>query len=65
MKSLLLYLSKEYGPNRFNPSITNTRAKLSFGELYKRTMNREVKLKQFGFNTITMWEAEWTKWKSS
>lgn len=31
------------------------------GTLYKRTINREQKIKDLGYNLITIWESDWNK----
>jgi hypothetical protein len=39
----------------------NTKNKLSFSELYKKTMDREFFLKSKGYNIISIWEDEFIK----
>ena len=33
--------------------------KKSFGELYNKTLERENKIKELGYNLIVMWENDW------
>ena len=49
-----------------NPKIyccdeTNKTSKLTFGELYKRTLDREDRFKNMGYNVVSIWESEWIK----
>ena len=39
----------------------NNVSKRSMGTLYKRTINREQKIKELGYNLIIMWESDWNK----
>ena len=39
----------------------NNVSKRTMGTLYKRTINREQKIKDLGYNLITMWESDWNK----
>ena len=48
-------------PNIFNPNTFNKTTKCSYGELYKRTIDREQCIKNAGFNLITIWESDWHK----
>ena len=41
---------RKYDHNKFNPP-----AQLTYGELYKRTLNREQAIRDLGYNVITMW----------
>lgn len=45
-----------YNPKDINP-ITNT----TFGELYNKTLNKEKKIKELGYNLIVIWEYDWKK----
>ena len=33
----------------------------TMGFLYKKTINREQKIKEFGYNLEVMWESDWKK----
>lgn len=35
----------------------------TFGQLYRETLDREARLKEAGFNLITIWESQWNKIK--
>ena len=39
----------------------NNVSKRSMGTLYKRTINREQKIKELGYNLVIMWESDWKK----
>lgn len=50
-------------PIRFNPLDINPINKKLFGELYEETLTREQKLKNTGYNLISIWESEWKEQK--
>jgi hypothetical protein len=53
-----------YKPNKINNCQNK---KLTFGELHKQTIEREISIKRNGYNLITIWELEWNvanKWKN-
>jgi hypothetical protein len=39
----------------------NNVSKRTMGTLYKRTINREQKIKELGYNLEVMWESDWNK----
>ena len=39
----------------------NNVSKRSMGTLYKRTINREQKIKELGYILVIMWESDWNK----
>lgn len=39
----------------------NNVSKKTMGTLYKRTINREQKIKELGYNLVIMWESDWNK----
>ena len=39
----------------------NNVSKRTMGTLYKRTINREQKIKELGYNLVIMWESDWNK----
>lgn len=43
----------------YNPNDTNKLLKKTFGELYKRTLDKETKLLSAGYKVVTMWESDW------
>lgn len=45
-------------PLKFNPEDLNERANVTFGELYQRTVQRDNKIKQLGYNLVVKWESE-------
>ena len=45
---------KIYLANYLNPT-----SKRTMGTLYKRTINREQKIKELGYNLVIMWEYDW------
>jgi hypothetical protein len=47
---------KKYLLHEVNPS-----TKLTFGELYRRTKEREQQICQLGFNLVVIWESDWIK----
>lgn len=48
-------------PLRFNPNDINPTTKTTFGELHKKTLEREQRIQDAGFNLLVMWESEWGK----
>lgn len=48
-------------PTRYNSNEINKTKKCTFGELYQNTLNREQKIRDSGFNLITIWESDWIK----
>lgn len=50
-------------PLVFDSNKINDRAKMTFGELYRRTINREIKIIQAGFKLITIWELDFDNGK--
>ncbi len=48
-------------PNKYNPNEINKVTKCTFGELYKKTLVKEKKIKKLGYNIVKMWESDWIK----
>jgi hypothetical protein len=49
-----------HGDNRvFNHCDTNTCVGKTFGELYSKTIDRENKIKELGYNLVVMWEEDY------
>ena len=48
-------------PKKYNPNDINSSNKKSFGQLYEKTLAREMLLKEAGYNIITIWENDWNK----
>ena len=48
-------------PKKYKDSELNIRNNFTFGELYKKTINRENSLKESGYNIISIWESDWKK----
>jgi len=48
-------------PNIFNSLDMNVSSKISFGDLYQRTIQREELIKSAGYNLITIWENDFRK----
>jgi len=46
-------------PNIYHSNQLNKTTKCTFGELYQITINKEQKIRDKGFNLITMWENDW------
>ena len=46
-------------PEKYNPNEMNTTAKKTFGELYRRTIEREELIRELGFNLVVMWESDY------
>lgn len=46
-------------PKVHNPTDINPRAKVTFGELYDKTLIREQQIRDAGYNLVTMWEYDW------
>lgn len=46
-------------PNKFDLNKINPCNKKTFGELYKKTLEREDLIKKAGYNLVTIWESDW------
>ena len=46
-------------PKRFNPTIINNTTHCTFGDLYQKTIDKEKKIKELGYNLISIWESDW------
>ena len=46
-------------PKRFSPNDVHPVSKKTYGELYARTIQREVQLKAEGYEVISIWESDW------
>lgn len=46
-------------PRKFNPIEINKRVNITFGELYRKTIEKEDILKTMGFTVVSMWEYDW------
>jgi hypothetical protein len=52
-------------PSIYNLNETNSATNTTFGYLYNKTMNKEIILKEAGYNLITIWEKDWLELKKS
>jgi len=57
-------------PLKYDPDFVNFRTKLTMGEMYAKTIQRDKKLMELGYNLTIMWEGTWRivekavkKWK--
>jgi very-short-patch-repair endonuclease len=48
-------------PDKYKKDDINTSCKKSFGELYEKTLQKENKLKELGYNIISIWESNFIK----
>lgn len=48
-------------PELYNQNAINGKSKKSFGELYKKTVLRDQKIRDLGYNLITIWDSEYNK----
>jgi hypothetical protein len=48
-------------PKIFKPEEINKLCKTTQGELYQKTLEKEQKIKELGFNLIVIWELDWYK----
>lgn len=48
-------------PEIYNKSDVNKASGLKFGELYKKTINRENYLKSMGYDVVSIWESDFNK----
>ena len=48
-------------PIKFKPENINTSNKKTFGELYRKTIERQDLIKQAGYNLVFIWENDWKK----
>ena len=46
-------------PNIFKPDEINKTTKCTFGELYEKTLEKELTLIELGYNLVTIWDYEW------
>ena len=52
-------------PKVFNEDGINEITKLTYKELYDKTLIRDNKIKELGYNLVTIWENDWKKNNSS
>jgi hypothetical protein len=52
-------------PKVFNPDDINEITKMTYKELYDKTLIRENKIKGLGYNLVTIWENDWKKINNS
>ena len=48
-------------PKIFKPEEINKLCKLTHGELYQKTLEKEQKIKELGYNLVIIWESDWKK----
>jgi hypothetical protein len=48
-------------PKKYKAEDINPQAKKTFGELYRKTLEKEKILKEAGYEVISIWESEWNK----
>ena len=48
-------------PKKFNTNEINKTTKCTFGELYKKTLEKEEQIKNLGYNLVVIWESDWNK----
>lgn len=46
-------------PKLFNSEEINGTTKTAFGELYRKTLEKEALIKNLGYNLIVIWESDW------
>lgn len=46
-------------PKLYEPGIVNAINQKTMGSLYEKTLMREKKIKELGYNLVVMWESEW------
>ena len=46
-------------PSKFSPTDINPVNKKTYGELYQKTLERDQKIRDLGYNLVVMWEHEW------
>jgi hypothetical protein len=46
-------------PKMFNPTDINTITKKTYGELYQKTLRREKRIRDLGYNYVIIWEKDW------
>lgn len=51
-------------PDIFNPNDINKVCKKTFGELYRRTLEKKEILEKHGYKVISIWENDWNKIKN-
>ena len=48
-------------PKKYKPEDINQINYKTFGELYQKTVERDNKIRELGYNLVTIWEQEWNK----
>lgn len=48
-------------PNKYNSNDISGVCGIPFGELYKKTLEKENLIKELGYNLIVIWESDWDK----
>jgi len=52
-------------PKIFDPNKINPINKKTYGELFKETLHKEMKLRQMGYKYICIWESDWNRLKKN
>lgn len=52
-------------PKIYNNCIINNTTHCTFGELYEKTLTKENKIRELGYNLVIMWEYDWKKINNS
>ena len=52
-------------PDKYIESLVNPINNLTFGELYRKTIDRENCIRSLGYNLVVIWERKWDKFISS
>jgi hypothetical protein len=48
-------------PKIYNPEKLNIKVNETFGELYRKTLEKEKKIKELGYNLVSIWEYDWLR----
>ncbi len=48
-------------PRRYAASVMNVKLGFTMGTLYKRTIKREARIRELGYNLVVIWEMDWTR----
>jgi hypothetical protein len=51
-------------PTKFNPDTIHPRVKKTYGQLYKITIEKFLKLNNLGYNVKYIWESDWENFKN-
>ena len=62
-RNKVIIICKDHGEFLQTPNshLSGSACKKTYGELYEQTLKKEQKIKDLGYNLVTMWEYDWNQ----